>query len=109
MCGAFALRRAAAATRRVVLGAAAARPSRSCGAGSFDWSYYSISSRTQWNITKDFYVGLEGYYGHLNTMSKGQTVNYQAVADTAQPTGVRTLADQDVFVYRMRVHRDLVP
>src|SRR5205085_11902144 len=26
-----------------------------CGAGSFDWSHYSISSRTQWNITKDFY------------------------------------------------------
>ena len=58
-----------------------------CGAGSFDWSYYSISSRTQWNITKDFYVGLEGFYGHLNTMSKGQTVTYTAVATGAQPTG----------------------
>ena len=51
---------------------------RTCGAGSFDWSYYSISSRTQWNITKDFYVGLEGFYGHLNTMSKGQTATYTA-------------------------------
>ncbi|MCX7313869.1 MAG: porin [Alphaproteobacteria bacterium] len=80
-----------------------------CGSGSFDWSYYSISSRTQWNITKDFYVGLEGYYGHLNTMSKGQTVNYTANTGSAQPTGTRTLADQDVWVYRMRVHRDLVP
>ena len=47
-------------------------PTANCGAGSFDWSYWSISSRTQWNITKDFYVGLEGYYGHLNTMSKGR-------------------------------------
>ena len=27
----------------------------------------------------------------------------------AQPTGVRTLDDQNVWVYRMRVHRDLVP
>src|SRR4029079_11743409 len=34
---------------------------------NYDWSYWSVSSRTQWNITKDFYVGLEGYYGHLNT------------------------------------------
>jgi len=78
-----------------------------CGGGSFDWSHYSISSRTQWNITKDFYVGLEGYYGHLNTMAKGTLVNY--TSNNAQPTGVRTLTDQDVFVYRMRVHRDLVP
>lgn len=81
----------------------------SCGSGSFDWSYWSVSSRTQWNITKDFYVGLEGYYGHLNTMSKGQTVFYSAATGTAQPSGVRTLDDQNVFVYRMRVHRDIVP
>ena len=68
-----------------------------------------MSSRTQWNITKDFYVGLEGYYGHLNTMAKGATVNYVGLAAGAQPTGVRTLNDQEVFVYRMRVHRDIVP
>ena len=80
-----------------------------CGPGSFDWSHYSISSRTQWNITKDFYVGLEGYYGHLNTMSKGQTAVFNATAAGAQPTGLRTLDDQNVYVYRMRVHRDIVP
>jgi hypothetical protein len=77
--------------------------------GAFDWSYWSVSSRTQWNITKDFYVGLEGYYGHINTMSKGDTVTYTAAATGAQPTALRTLNDQDVFIYRMRVHRDLVP
>jgi hypothetical protein len=80
-----------------------------CGPGTFDWSHYSISSRTQWNITKDFYVGLEGYYGHLNTMSRGQTATYNALAAGAQPTATRTFDDQDVFVYRMRVHRDIVP
>jgi hypothetical protein len=82
-----------------------------CGAGSFDWSYYTISSRTQWNITKDFYVGLEGFYGHLNTMSKGSTVQFTSAGGvaSAQPTGPRVLQDQNVWVYRMRVHRDLVP
>ena len=80
-----------------------------CGAGTFDWSYWSVSSRTQWNITKDFYVGLEGFYGHLNTMNKGGTALYTAAAAGAQPTAVRTFDDQEVFVYRMRVHRDLVP
>jgi len=77
--------------------------------GLFDWQFYSISSRTQWNITKDFYVGLEGFYGHLNTMAKNAVVTYTGTSATAQPTSTRTLADQDVFVYRMRVHRDLVP
>ena len=47
-------------------------PGGGCGAGTFDWSYWSVSSRTQWNITKDFYVGLEGFYGHLNTMSRAR-------------------------------------
>jgi hypothetical protein len=42
-------------------------------------------------------------------MSKGQTVTYTASSTGAQPTGTRTLADQDVYVYRMRVHRDIVP
>ena len=42
-------------------------------------------------------------------MSKGQTVNYTAITGTGQPSGIRTLADQDVWVYRMRVHRDIVP
>jgi hypothetical protein len=80
-----------------------------CGSGTFNWSYYSVSSRTQWNITKDFYVGLEGYYGHVNTMAKGQVTNFTALAGGAQPGGARTFADQNVFIYRMRVHRDLVP
>jgi len=80
-----------------------------CGPGSWNFQYYSISSRTQWNITKDFYVGLEGFYGHLNTMSNGQTALYTAAAAGAQPTGTRTLTGEDVWVYRMRVHRDLVP
>jgi len=79
--------------------------------GSQDWSFWSVSSRTQWNITKEFYVGLEGYYGRLETASKGALVAYTGGGgvNAAQPTGVRTLDDQNVYVYRMRVHRDLVP
>jgi hypothetical protein len=102
MCGAM---NAGAATVNNIVFAVPAN----CTSGSMDWSYYSISSRTQWNITKDFYVGLEGYYGHINTMSKGQLVTYTASATGGQPSGLRTLNDQDLFVYRMRVHRDIVP
>src|SRR5262249_34069731 len=36
-----------------------------CTSGLWDWQHLSLSSRTQWNITKDFYIGLEGYYARL--------------------------------------------
>ena len=44
------------------------------GAGnscSPDFSFYQIGSRTQWNITKDFYMGVDVTYTHLNTAYKG--------------------------------------
>ncbi len=80
-----------------------------CGSGSFNWSYWSLSSRTEW--TRDFSIGLEQFYGRLNTMSRGQTANVFAFVGTniGQPAGVRTLEDQNVLVTRFRVHRDIVP
>ena len=44
------------------------------GAGnscSPDFSFYQIGSRTQWNITKDFYMGVDVTYTHLNTAYQG--------------------------------------
>lgn len=92
---------------------AGANLSANCGPGTLDWSYWSVSSRTQWNITKEFYIGLEGYYGHLNTMAKGLTASYRTngaqPSSTAAGSVLRTFDDQEVFVYRMRVHRDIAP
>src|SRR5581483_8001189 len=77
--------------------------------GCFNWSHLSLSSRTQWNVTKDFYIGLEGYYARLYTMARGATATYTASATGAQPSGLRTLEDQNIWVGRVRVHRDIVP
>ena len=44
------------------------------GAGnscSPDFSFYQIGSRTQWNISKDFYMGVDVTYTHLNTAYQG--------------------------------------
>ena len=79
-----------------------------CGPGSFNWSYWSLSSRTQWNITRDFYIGLEQFYGRLQTMSRGQTATVAATT-FGTTAGLRTLEDQNVWVTRFRVHRDIVP
>ena len=34
-----------------------------------DWSVSWVGTRTQWNVTKDFYMGLDVIYQRLNTMS----------------------------------------
>jgi len=36
-----------------------------------DFSFYQVGSRTQWNVTKDFYMGVDVTYTHLNTAFKG--------------------------------------
>ena len=40
-----------------------------------NFSFYQIGSRTQWNVTKDFYLGVDVAYTHLNTAYKGGTTN----------------------------------
>ena len=34
-----------------------------------NWSVWWVGTRTQWNVTKDFYMGLDVIYQKLNTMS----------------------------------------
>jgi porin-like protein len=36
-----------------------------------DFSFWQVGSRTQWNVTKDFYMGVDVTYTHLNTAYKG--------------------------------------
>jgi hypothetical protein len=72
-----------------------------------NWQTWQVGSRTQWNLTKDFYMGFDVVYYRLETASNGAVVNYQQVGGTAQPSGLRTLADQEAVAVRVRWHRDL--
>ncbi len=58
-----------------------------------DFSFYQIGSRTQWNITKDFYMGVDVTYTHLNTAYQGP------VASTAVGGGrnVTSIDDQNTW------------
>ena len=42
--------------------------SNSC---SPNFSFYQVGSRTQWNVTRDFYMGVDVTYTHLNTAYQG--------------------------------------
>jgi hypothetical protein len=72
-----------------------------------NWTMWQIGSRTQWNLTKDFYMGFDVVYYRLETASNGAVVNYTALAGGAQPTGLRTIANQEALAARVRWHRDL--
>jgi hypothetical protein len=72
-----------------------------------NWQFWQIGSRTQWNVTKDFYMGFDVVYYKLQTASNGATVTYSQLGGSAQPTGLRVVQDQDVVAGRVRWHRDL--
>jgi len=62
-----------------------------------NWNTYWIGSRTQWNVTKNLYVGLDVMYSKLKS----------ATATTV--AGVTTGNDVDNVGVRFRVHRDFYP
>jgi len=75
-----------------------------------DWSSWNVGTRSQWNITKDLYVGLDVIYLKLNsaTSNAAGTVNLNA-ASGGKPVGTYTVSDQDAWAATWRIHRDIVP
>ena len=46
---------------------------------SMDWNTWWVGSRTQWNVTKDFYMGLDVMYSKMQSANFGAgTVNFSA-------------------------------
>ena len=80
-----------------------------------DWQTWWVGSRTQWNVTKDFYMGLDVMY------SKMQSADLRLVSPTLgaldgcqQPRALGRrwygyATDQDNWSFRFRVHRDFYP
>lgn len=73
-----------------------------------DWSYWYIGSRTQFNITPTFYVGLDVMYRRLETGFAGTAI-YTAAAGTPRPSGVYKIEDQEAVSVTFRVQRDIQP
>ena len=76
-----------------------------------NWNWWWVGTRTQWNVTKDFYMGLDVAYTKISGMSAPGGVlpagNVAFPANTnlqARPTG-----EQDNWQARFRVHRDFYP
>jgi hypothetical protein len=76
---------------------------------SNDWSSWWIGSRTQWNVTKDFYLGVDIAYQKLNTMTTSTGSVLSTVVVPTTTSTAKTFADEDNWMVRFRVHRDFYP
>jgi hypothetical protein len=70
-----------------------------------NFSRWQIGSRTQWNVTKAFYMGFDVLYQKINTASEGAIATVTGFG--GQPTADRIIEDQDNWAVRARWHRDL--
>jgi Porin subfamily len=73
-----------------------------------DWQTWWIGSRTQWNVTKDFYMGVDVMYSKLSsaTVLVSPTVGALAISPNL---GQIPQVDPDNWSFRFRVHRDFYP
>jgi hypothetical protein len=84
------------------------------GAGcNNNWSSWWVGSRTQWNVTKDFYLGLDVAYlkvqGMDTTSGLVSGVAITPNAATNATTTLKALNDEGIWMARFRVHRDFYP
>jgi hypothetical protein len=98
------------ATLTANLAGTAASAAGRAGGCDLDSNQWQIGTRTQWNITKDLYVGVDLVYHKVNTA----TFNAVGQAGLAAAAGKATSAsyttgDVDTFAGVWRIHRDIVP
>ncbi len=78
-----------------------------------NWNTWWVGTRTQWNVTKDFYMGLDVLYNKLSSASTSNGFLNPGSASTSPfgggAVGPLRVDDQDNFQFRFRVHRDFYP
>jgi hypothetical protein len=76
-----------------------------------DWSGWNLGSRTQWNVVKGLYVGLDVIYSKLKTAQSNNagTITLAGTLNGAKAAGTYNVADQSAWNFAFRVHRDIVP
>ena len=78
-----------------------------------NWTSWWVGSRTQWNVTKDFYMGLDVAYLNVNGMStttglvSGVAITPNAATNAT--TTLKSVGDENIWMARFRVHRDFYP
>ena len=78
-----------------------------------NWQTWWVGSRTQWNVTKDFYMGVDVLYSKMQSANFGNFCAGENVACAAQNSTTNALVipakDTDNWAFRFRAHRDFYP
>ena len=80
------------------------------GAGcNNNWSMYAIGSRLQWDVTKSFYLGIEGIYDHMDSASLNSTGVIPAGSPLAFGSATTIEPHANVWTVSVRMHKDFLP
>jgi hypothetical protein len=76
-----------------------------------NWSTWGIGSRTQWDVTKTFYLGVEVLYQNLHSAQTGtgSVVSPAGFASYAFGAAAGNEANSSNWVVAVRAHRDFLP
>jgi hypothetical protein len=76
-----------------------------------NWSAWYVGSRTQWNVTKDFYMGLDVAYLNLKGMSTstGLISGAGVIPANTNQALFKNMGEEHNWMARFRVHRDFYP
>ena len=70
-----------------------------------DWNVWYVGTRTQWNVTPDFYLGVDVMYTSLQSASTWNGI----LPGVDQLRGATLVSDQDAVTVEFRVHKDFYP
>jgi hypothetical protein len=81
-----------------------------------NWSTWFVGTRTQWNVSKTFYMGVEVMYSDLKSASTGSTLvgGYNGCTTSGTATGCgagafNTESSSSNWQFRFRAHKDFLP
>jgi len=74
-----------------------------------NWSTDFVGSRLQWDVTKSFYLGIEGIYDHMNSASVNTTGVIPGGSPLVLGSATNIEPHSNVWTVSVRMHKDFLP
>ncbi len=77
-----------------------------------NWSMWGVGSRLQWDITKSFYIGVEGLYENMKSATLNPTETVQGGGITSPLSfgcAVFVEPNANIWMISARMHKDFLP
>ena len=74
-----------------------------------NWSTAFVGSRLQWDVTKSFYLGVEGIYDHMDSASLNATGVFRGGSPLAFGSATTVEPHANVWTVSVRMHKDFLP